>query len=101
LTLNMRTTHSSETSAIIYYTKCEIPEDNTFVGLEVFTAVVMKSTIFWDITPCSPLSVNRVSEEHITSIFRVEKLSSARNQRASRWQELLVRWFLAELIFRP
>jgi hypothetical protein len=29
------------------------------VGFEVLTAVVMKSTIFWDITPCSPLSVNR------------------------------------------
>jgi hypothetical protein len=30
-----------------------------FVGFEVFTAVIMKSTIFWDITLCSPLSVNR------------------------------------------
>jgi hypothetical protein len=29
------------------------------VGIEVLTAVIMKSTIFWDITPCSPLSVNR------------------------------------------
>jgi hypothetical protein len=28
------------------------------VGFEVLTAVVMKSTIFWDITPCSPLKVN-------------------------------------------
>jgi hypothetical protein len=28
------------------------------VGFEDLTAVVMKSTIFWDITPCSPLSVN-------------------------------------------
>jgi hypothetical protein len=28
------------------------------VGFEVLTAVVMKGTIFWDITPCSPLSVN-------------------------------------------
>jgi hypothetical protein len=26
---------------------------------EVFTAVVMKSIIFWDMTPCSPLSYNR------------------------------------------
>jgi hypothetical protein len=26
---------------------------------EVLAAVVMKSTIFWDITPCSPLKVNR------------------------------------------
>jgi hypothetical protein len=24
-----------------------------------FTAVVMKSIIFWDMTPCSPLSYNR------------------------------------------
>jgi hypothetical protein len=29
------------------------------IGFEVLTEVVMKSTIFWDITPCSPLSVNR------------------------------------------
>jgi hypothetical protein len=31
----------------------------TSVGFEVFTAVVMKSTIFWDMTLCSPLSLNR------------------------------------------
>jgi hypothetical protein len=30
-----------------------------FVGFEVLTAVVMKSIIFWDITQCSPLKVNR------------------------------------------
>jgi hypothetical protein len=30
---------------------------SVFVGFEVLTAVVMKSTIFWDITPCSVLSV--------------------------------------------
>jgi hypothetical protein len=30
-----------------------------YVGFEILTAVVMKSTIFWDVTPCSPLSVNR------------------------------------------
>jgi hypothetical protein len=29
------------------------------VGFEVLTAVVMKSTIFWDIMPCSLLKVNR------------------------------------------
>jgi hypothetical protein len=32
---------------------------NTFVGFEVLTPVVMKSSIFWDIKPCSPLKVNR------------------------------------------
>jgi hypothetical protein len=30
-----------------------------YVGSEVFTAVVIKSMNFWDITPCSPLSVKR------------------------------------------
>jgi hypothetical protein len=30
-----------------------------YVGFEVFPAVVVKSTVLWDITPCSPLSVNR------------------------------------------
>jgi hypothetical protein len=29
---------------------------NTVVGFEVFTAVVMKSIIFWDMMPCSTLS---------------------------------------------
>jgi hypothetical protein len=31
----------------------------SFVGFEVFTAVVMKSIIFWDMTPCSPLCSSR------------------------------------------
>jgi hypothetical protein len=30
-----------------------------FVGFEVLTAVFMKSSIFWDVTLCSPLKVNR------------------------------------------
>jgi hypothetical protein len=29
------------------------------VGFEVLTGVVRKRTIFWDITPCIPLKVNR------------------------------------------
>jgi hypothetical protein len=29
------------------------------VGFKVLPAVLMKSTIFWDMTPCSPLKVNR------------------------------------------
>ncbi|PNF27679.1 hypothetical protein B7P43_G14588 [Cryptotermes secundus] len=33
------------------------------VGLEVLTAMVMKSTILWDIAPCSPLNINRCSFE--------------------------------------
>jgi hypothetical protein len=40
-----------------------------YVGFKILTAVVMKSIIFWDMTPCSPLKVNR----HIAYILRVEE----------------------------
>jgi hypothetical protein len=45
------------------------------VGFEVLTAVVTKSTIFWDITPCSVVrwKSTNVSEEHIASILKVEE----------------------------
>jgi hypothetical protein len=36
------------------------------VGFEVLTAVVMKSYIFWDIKPCSPLKGNDVSAPRAT-----------------------------------
>jgi hypothetical protein len=52
-----------------------IPEGSNhhYVGFEVPTAVVMKSSIFWDTTLCSPLEVSTdISEKHITSISRVE-----------------------------
>jgi hypothetical protein len=29
------------------------------IGFEVLTPVVLKSAVFWDIEPCSPLKVNR------------------------------------------
>jgi hypothetical protein len=31
-----------------------------YVGSEVLTAMFTKRSIFWDITPCSPLKVNRL-----------------------------------------
>jgi hypothetical protein len=46
------------------YTLCRntkmprFPHILNYIGFEVFTVVVMNSTIFWDITPCSLLSVN-------------------------------------------
>jgi hypothetical protein len=44
-----------------------------YVGFEVITAVVMKSTIFWDMTTCSPLKVNR-SERHLLSRWFLDGL---------------------------
>jgi hypothetical protein len=40
-----------------------------YAGFEVLTPVVMKSRIFWNITPCSPVKDNQVSEDHIGLFF--------------------------------
>jgi hypothetical protein len=47
----------------------------------------LKNAIFWDVTSCSPLKVNR----RFGKIFRLHlqgrKISRAGNQQESRWQE--------------
>jgi hypothetical protein len=57
-----------------------------YVGFEVLTAVVMKSIKFWDITPCSPSSVNRRFGGTYRLHLQGRKISWARNQRGRRWQ---------------
>jgi hypothetical protein len=47
------------------------------LGYEILTTVIMNSTIFWDIKPCSSMNVNRRVRE--TSPLEVRKLSEARN----------------------
>jgi hypothetical protein len=44
-----------------------------FIRFEVLTAVVMKSSLPWDITPYRPVKTTYVSEEYVASIFRVGK----------------------------
>jgi hypothetical protein len=68
-----------------------------FVGSEVPTAVVMKSAVFWDITPCSPLKVNRRFGGTYRLHLHGRRISRVRNQRESRWHAEL----LARLIIRP
>jgi hypothetical protein len=55
----------------------------TFIGFEVLTPVVMKSSIFWDTTPHSPLKVNRLFGG--TSLLHLQgrKICQARNQLAT------------------
>jgi hypothetical protein len=53
------------------------------VGFEVLTVVVMKSTILWDVTSCSPLRVN----QHFGGTY------------CHQLQGRKIRWFLAQLIF--
>jgi hypothetical protein len=50
-----------------------------------------KCTIFWDITPCSPLKVNRRFGGTYRLHLQGRKISRAQNQRESRWQAKL-RW---------
>jgi hypothetical protein len=50
-------------------TRCRIP----CLGFGVHTAVAMNRRVLWDITPCSPLKVNDISEEYASSIIRVEE----------------------------
>jgi hypothetical protein len=80
------------------FTAPEIIKQNRLcVGFEVFTAVVIKSPVFWGIRLCSPLKVSRRSG-YVFSIFRVEIISHARSQCESKRQAELSCWFLAWLI---
>jgi hypothetical protein len=45
---------------------------SAFVGAEVLVVVVMKSSVFWDVTLCSPFKSADVSEELVTSLFKVK-----------------------------
>jgi hypothetical protein len=73
-------------------------------GSEVLTVVVVKSSIFWDITPCSALKVNRRFGGICCPHFRGAKISRARNQHEnsnSSACHLLSDWYLAALVLRP
>jgi hypothetical protein len=56
------------------------------VGFKDFTAAVMKSSVFWDITLCSPLKVNRPFGGTYRLHRQGRKICQARNQRESRWK---------------
>jgi hypothetical protein len=51
-----------------------------FAGFEVLTSVVMKSSIFWDITQCSPLKVNHSFGGTRHHHFPSRRISQIRNQ---------------------
>jgi hypothetical protein len=59
---------------------------------EVLTAAFMKISVFWDMTPCSPLKVNL----SVTSIFRVEEYA---NKGTSSVRYLLHTGFVLGLFF--
>jgi hypothetical protein len=55
------------------------------VGFEVFTAVLKKSSVFWDIMPCSPLKVRRRFRGTCRLHLKGRKITRAKSQRANRW----------------
>jgi hypothetical protein len=59
---------------------------NHIVGSEVPTAVVMISSIFWDITPCSPSKVSRRFGGTCRLHLQGRIISQGRNQRETKWQ---------------
>jgi hypothetical protein len=59
----------------------------------------LKNSVFWDITPCIPLKVNRCLRGTCRLHLQGRRISQARNQHARRWQ--LEGCFLAGLILRP
>jgi hypothetical protein len=56
------------------------------IGFEVLTSVIMKSTIFWDITPYSPLKINRSLGETYYLHLQGQRIRQTRNELESRWQ---------------
>jgi hypothetical protein len=56
------------------------------VGFEVLIAVIMKNTVLWDITPCSPLKVNWRFGGTCHLHLQGRRITRARNQRDSRWE---------------
>jgi hypothetical protein len=56
------------------------------VWFEVSTAMFMKSSVLWDITPCNPLKVNRRFGETCRYHLRTWRISQRKNQRERKWQ---------------
>jgi hypothetical protein len=46
---------------------------SAFVGTEVLTAATQRSTIFWNMTPRSPVEAHRVLEKRDASTFRAKQ----------------------------
>jgi ABC-type uncharacterized transport system ATPase subunit len=51
----------------------DLSRDRLILELEVLRAVVVKSTIFWDITPCNPFRVNRRFGEIYSLLLQGQK----------------------------
>jgi hypothetical protein len=63
----------------VWYPKICLKNCKNF-GFEILTAVTLESSIFWDITPCSPAKVNRRFGGICHLHFQGLRLNQAENQ---------------------
>jgi hypothetical protein len=70
-------------SVLIEYTRYSQTKDGSLVRdlLHDLSSWNLKSSVFWDITPCSPLKVNRRTGETCRLHLQGPRISQARNQR--------------------
>jgi hypothetical protein len=81
---------------IYAYYNATLPIDTMFIESEVLSVMVMKSTVLWFITPCSPLKVSRCfrGTYHHTIFWDITPCSLLKVI-----CHLLSHWFLARLFF--
>jgi hypothetical protein len=68
------------------------------VGYEVLTAVVMKSSVLWDMTPYSLLKVNRRFGRRCRAHFQGHKISEARYQHKAVSRARLMKFVCAPML---
>jgi hypothetical protein len=56
--------------------------------------MIVNSSIYWYITPCSPLKVNRIFGGTCRLHLQVRRISQERNQLEIRRKKLLPNWFI-------
>jgi hypothetical protein len=56
------------------------------IGFQILTAVVMKSSVFWEMTPYSPLKVNWSFGGTCSLHLLGRRISQETDQRESKWQ---------------
>jgi hypothetical protein len=66
-------------SGVCIYLQLFLDQPLYYIGLEVLTAVLMKSSIFWDLIPYSPLKVNRNFGGPICLPLQGQRICHARN----------------------
>jgi hypothetical protein len=83
-----------------YCTNVTVQNHIEFVGSEVLTALVMKSSIFWDIKPCSPLKCKRYFGVIYPLYLLGQSISQGRYQYEPISEEIFAGFLLGLFLYR-